>query len=99
MIADGLVQEVESLRDHGYAPELNALQTTGYVEVFSYFRKEITYERMIELIKRNTRRYAKRQLTWFRRDARIAWFNIQGEEEFPAVAMAIERHFLDSVAP
>lgn len=95
MIADGLVKEVEWLREHGYTPLLNALQTTGYAEVFRYFHNEINYERMIELIKRNTRRYAKRQLTWFRADARIKWFDVQDEEEFPATAKAMEKYFFN----
>ena len=53
---------------------LNSLQTVGYRELFEYFDGKITRDEAVELIKRNTRRYAKRQMTWFRRDARIAWF-------------------------
>jgi len=97
MIEDGLVHEVEHLRDRGYTPALNALQTTGYVEVFQYFNKEVTSEEMIRLIKRNTRRYAKRQLTWFRADGRIRWFDLRSEEDFPAVAGEIESHFLQTI--
>ena len=53
---------------------LNALQTVGYREFFDYFDGRISYDRAVELIKRNSRRYAKRQLTWFRRDPEIRWF-------------------------
>ena len=53
---------------------LNALQTVGFSELFDYFDGTISREEAIELIKRNSRRYAKRQMTWFRRDKEIAWF-------------------------
>ena len=53
---------------------MNALQTVGYREFFDYFDGLISYEKAVELIKRNSRRYAKRQLTWFRRDTEIRWF-------------------------
>ena len=72
MIKNGLQEEVESLFSYR---QLNALQTVGYKELFDYLQKKITLEEAIELIKRNTRRYAKRQLTWFRRDNEITWFN------------------------
>lgn len=60
---------------------LNSLQTVGYKELFDYFDGKITRDEAVELIKRNTRRYAKRQMTWFRRDARIAWFPPSHVEE------------------
>lgn len=71
MVADGLVEEVRRL----YSKRaLNALQTVGYRELFDAFDGLTTIEEAIELIKRNSRRYAKRQLTWFRRDCDVAWF-------------------------
>lgn len=73
MIAAGLLAEVENLEKLGYVPPLNALNTVGYAEAFAYRRGEISYQEMVRLIKQNTRRYAKRQLTWFRRDKRIHW--------------------------
>lgn len=72
MMQQGLEAEAQSvthLRHH------NALQTVGYREMFDYFDGKTTREEAIELIKRNSRRYAKRQMTWFRRDEEIAWFN------------------------
>lgn len=71
MIAQGLedeVREVYALR------ALNSLQTVGYRELFDYMDGVVSHEEAIELIKRNSRRYAKRQMTWFRRDADIEWF-------------------------
>lgn len=72
MIADGLVEEARSVYPKRH---LNALQTVGYREMFDYFDGECTLEEAVELIKRNSRRYAKRQLTWFRRDDSIGWFS------------------------
>lgn len=72
MVAEGLVDEVRALLPKR---EINALQTVGYRELFDYFDGVCTLEEAIELIKRNSRRYAKRQLTWFRRDSAIAWFS------------------------
>jgi len=71
MIADGLVEEVKSLIHFRH---LNALNTVGYKEIFEYFDGKITLEQAITNIKTNTRRYAKRQLTWFKRDESIHWF-------------------------
>ena len=72
MVEQGLEQEARSVY---HLRELNSLQTVGYREFFDYFDGTISREEAIELIKRNSRRYAKRQLTWFRRDAEFAWFN------------------------
>ena len=72
MMEQGLEAEARSvyhLREH------NSLQTVGYREMFDYFDGEISREEAVELIKRNSRRYAKRQLTWFRRDSEIEWFH------------------------
>lgn len=71
MMAAGLEAEARSLYPFR---ELNALQTVGYRELFDHFDGRTTLEEAVELIKRNSRRYAKRQLTWFRRDADIRWF-------------------------
>lgn len=72
MLADGLEAEARALYPYR---ALNALQTVGYREFFDYFDGRISYDEAVELIKRNSRRYAKRQLTWFRRDAQIRWFS------------------------
>lgn len=72
MIADGLVDEVSSLIN--FRNE-NALKTVGYRELFDYLDGNISFELAIEQIKTNTRRYAKRQIAWFKRDNNLFWFN------------------------
>ena len=72
MIAAGLPAEVESLLPYQHN---NALQTVGYKELFSYFNGNISLEKAIENIKTNTRHYAKRQMTWFRKDIETHWFS------------------------
>lgn len=72
MVSEGLLKEVESLLPYKY---LNALQTVGYKELFSYLNNEISLAQAIDLIKQNTRHYAKRQLTWFKKDESITWFS------------------------
>ncbi|MEA1887971.1 MAG: tRNA (adenosine(37)-N6)-dimethylallyltransferase MiaA [Bacteroidota bacterium] len=77
MIAEGLEEEARELLEYR---NCNALNTVGYKEMFSYFDGEISREKAIELIKRNSRRYAKRQLTWWARDDDIKWFHPQEKE-------------------
>ncbi len=77
MIEQGLVEEVQSIIDNGYSKKLQSLQTVGYREVISYMDGDFTREEMIEKIKTNTRRYAKRQLTWFRRWEFIHWLEAE----------------------
>ena len=73
MVDDGLVEEVRSLADFRH---LTALQTVGYKEVFDYLDGKVSLDETVGLIQRNTRHYAKRQLTWWRRDASIRWLEI-----------------------
>ena len=86
MISTGLENEVRSLLEKGYSPELNSLNTVGYKEMISYINGEYDLDRAIELIKRNSRHYAKRQMTWFRKDDRINWFEITTEKEINKIA-------------
>ena len=72
MIKNGLLEEAKELYKH---KGLNALQTVGYRELFSYFNEDFTKEFAISEIKKNTRRFAKRQLTWFKRDENTIWFD------------------------
>jgi tRNA dimethylallyltransferase len=94
MIENGLVDEVRMLKRKGYSTEMNALQTTGYVEIFSFLEGKITFEEMVQLIKRNSRRYAKRQITWFRPDRRIKWFSMEDGRDMNMVAESILSYFL-----
>lgn len=77
LIRAGLVEEVRSLLDRGYGPELVAMKGLGYKEIVAYLRGETTRDEMINILKRNTRRFAKRQFTWFRRDDRIRWLDME----------------------
>ena len=95
MIKDGLVHEVKSLLAKGYSKQINALNTVGYKEIITYLENEISLERAIELIKRNTRRYAKRQLTWFKADKRIEWIKIRNETDITNTANYIAEKVLN----
>jgi len=90
MIASGLVGEVKGLLDRGFHAELVSMHGLGYKEIAAYLNGAISLEEAVQILKRNTRRFAKRQLTWFRRNDRIKWFNIDecGNE---AVAQEITR--------
>ncbi|NMB82019.1 MAG: tRNA (adenosine(37)-N6)-dimethylallyltransferase MiaA [Ignavibacteria bacterium] len=79
MISNGLVDEVKNILNQGYDSKLNSLNTVGYKEIISYLQNEISLDRAVELIKRNTRHYAKRQLTWFRKDKRINWIKVDSD--------------------
>jgi tRNA dimethylallyltransferase len=74
MVADGLVEEVESLLSMGYSPALKSLSSIGYREICDFLAGNRTFSEAIELIKQNSRHYAKRQLTWFKNDPEMIWF-------------------------
>ena len=78
MLENGLVDEVKTLIQK-YDELPTAIQGLGYKEVVSYLNNELSYDEMVEKIKQETRRYAKRQLTWFRRNKEIVWLNGQDE--------------------
>jgi len=81
MIGEGLVDEVKKLLAQGYKVESSAMSGIGYRQMAQYLNGEITLERAVELIKRDTRRYAKRQMTWWRRDGKIQWVKSLAEAE------------------
>ncbi|WP_028307274.1 tRNA (adenosine(37)-N6)-dimethylallyltransferase MiaA [Desulfitibacter alkalitolerans] len=76
MIQEGLIEEVENLLKAGVKPTNTSMQAIGYKQVVEYLSKKRSLKETIEIIKRDTRRFAKRQLTWFRRDDRIKWFEV-----------------------
>jgi tRNA dimethylallyltransferase len=79
MIAEGLLEEVKSLqayRNH------NALQTVGYKEIFDFLDQQYDWQECVRLLKRNSRHYAKRQLTWFGKDTQIQWLEVQNAEKW-----------------
>ena len=77
MIENGLLAEAQKLYPN---KELNALQTVGYRELFSFFEEKITKDEAILEIKKNTRRFAKRQLTWFKKDPNTYWFDFETDK-------------------
>lgn len=90
MIENGLVDEAKNILKK-YDKKLNSLNTVGYKEIISYLDSEISLERAIELIKRNTRRFAKRQITWFKPDDRITWFDVKSQKDLKNIAKKIIR--------
>lgn len=76
MLELGLIDEVKGLLDKGYDESYNSMQGIGYKEVIQYLRGEIDYETTVALIKQGTRKYAKRQLSWFRQMPEINWFDV-----------------------
>lgn len=81
MIKDGLVEEVAGLYRRGYDLPLNSMQALGYRQVLHYLKGYTTLPETVAAIKKETRRYAKRQMTWFRKDDRIKWFNVAEYKE------------------
>ena len=74
MLENGLIDEVRALLKMGYGRELNSMNSPGYKEVYDFIERKIEYDEMIEAIKRNTRRFAKRQITWFKKEPGVEWF-------------------------
>ncbi|MDO9307640.1 MAG: tRNA (adenosine(37)-N6)-dimethylallyltransferase MiaA [Deltaproteobacteria bacterium] len=89
MLADGLLDEVRGLLSAGFARELKALRSIGYKESIAHLLGEIPLEEAVRLIKRDTRHYAKRQLTWFKADPNILWF------EYPEKFDTILQHVIE----
>ena len=75
MIKNGLVEEVQKLKDMGYHREMVSMQGLGYKEILDYLDGKMTLEEAVTLIKKETRHFAKRQLTWFRRERDVIWFD------------------------
>ena len=89
MFAGGLVDEVRALLKRGYSPSLNALNSVGYKEVIAYLHGEIDLSTCKEQVKQNTRRFAKRQLTWFRRETNLHWIEMNESDSPEQVAKRI----------
>lgn len=91
MLAAGLVDEVKKLVSMGCTCDNTSMQAIGYKEVVSCLNGEISYEEMTEALKQNSRRYAKRQMTWFKRDAEINWINLdEAESKSNVLDMCLE---------
>lgn len=89
MMRDGLTDEVRSLLDSGIPAKCTAMQAIGYKELAQALRGECTEEQAVDAIKQGSRRYAKRQLTWFRRNENIRWLHRRGAEDISAQALEI----------
>lgn len=89
MISRGLVDEVKELIEMGYGLHNTSMQAIGYKEIVEYLSGHINLEAAVEKIKLNTRRFAKRQLTWFRRDKRIIWKNVESGKSVEEIANEI----------
>ncbi len=74
MFESGLIEETEKLLQNGYSPDLKPLKSIGYRHAIDYLENRMNYDESVELLQRDTRRYAKRQITWFRADPEMLWF-------------------------
>lgn len=90
MVKDGLVKEVKSLLNMGFSKNLNSMQGLGYRQMVRYLEGEITLETAIKLTARDTRRFAKRQYTWFKRDKNIIWIDISSKNKDKCTKKIIE---------
>ncbi|AGT31625.1 tRNA delta(2)-isopentenylpyrophosphate transferase [Geobacillus genomosp. 3] len=91
MIAEGLIDEARALYDRGFR-DCQAVQAIGYKELYDYFDGHVSLEEAVEQLKQNSRRYAKRQLTWFRNQMPVEWFDMTDREMFPARVEEIFRY-------
>ena len=86
MIRKGLLDEVRSLAESGYERELNSMKGLGYSELMSHLAGEMTFDEAVASIKKNTRRYAKRQLTWFKSEGDVQWEPVKGRAQLDDIA-------------
>lgn len=89
MLANGFAEEVARLLSEGYGPELNPMRSLGYKEMVAYLTGEADHDVAAALIKQNTRRFAKRQQTWFRADSRIVWTDVSALSSAEAAAQLL----------
>jgi tRNA dimethylallyltransferase len=81
MLEDGLLEEVKALYNNGIR-DVQSIQAIGYKEIYEYLDGLVTFEEAIEILKQNSRRYAKRQLTWFRNKMDVTWFDMTGIDSY-----------------
>ncbi len=87
MLEAGLLKEVQRLLEMGYDPELKPMQSIGYRHMVDYLQGRLSWEEAVRTLKRDTRRYAKRQFTWFRKDTAVNWFS---QEAVDAIRLKIK---------
>jgi tRNA dimethylallyltransferase len=91
-LTHGMIEETRSLLDRGYGRELGSLKGLGYRHISAYLAKECDYAEMVRRFKRDTRRFAKRQMTWFRKESGIHWFSIGEDEPLEQVGTRVIAH-------
>ena len=94
MVANGLIEEVKKLQEMGCTKDMVSMQGLGYKEILSYLNGEISLSDAIYIIKRDTRHFAKRQLTWFRREKDVIWIN---KQDFQYDKQRILSYMLDKI--
>ena len=92
MLAEGLEAEVKALMDRGFRPDLIAMQGLGYKQFIEHYLGKLSREETITLLKRDTRRYAKRQFTWFRREPDACWVDVTGIDQPGEIAERIKKY-------
>jgi len=92
MMDNGLIDEVKNLLKMGYTKDMISMQGIGYKEIIKYLDGQYSLEEAIEIIKRDSRRYAKRQLTWFRRYDDAKWFNLDEYDNSQVLKNDIIKH-------
>jgi tRNA dimethylallyltransferase len=97
MMSAGFEQEVRRLLDEGVERDCQAFNTVGYKEMIRYLSGELAFPAAVELIKRHTRNFAKRQLTWFRKERRIHWYDVRDERGLREIYHRISEDFLRSL--
>lgn len=90
MMENGLEEEVRGLINMGYSTELVSMQGLGYKEFIPYFKGEITLEKAVDDIKKYTRHFAKRQLTWFRRQTQGTWIDMTNKDKDAAIEIMVD---------
>ena len=89
MMESGLIDEVKNLKEHGCTREMVSMQGLGYKEIFAYLEGEYSYEEAVYVLKRDTRHFAKRQLTWFKREPDVIWLDRGGFEDTESILDAM----------
>ncbi len=98
MVENGLIEEVKSLLDKGYDRNLVSLQGIGYKEIIDYLEGKTTKQDAINILKTNTRRFAKRQFTWFKADSNIKWFDLTNLDKIDKVINSIYDYTLGGLS-
>ncbi|UVT21344.1 MAG: tRNA (adenosine(37)-N6)-dimethylallyltransferase MiaA [Nitrospira sp.] len=91
-LTHGMVEETRSLLDSGYGRELGAMKGLGYRQVGAFLANESDYAEMVRRFKRDTRRFAKRQMTWFRKESGVVWLSIKEDESYERTAERVTAH-------